>query len=233
MWYLYRKFDICIICSHLIFLPDWTWKCFHDLSYNECILTQQLWLRWTANLLPLDFLLSWSCIELQRTKLREQNIPYDIYHLSLHHPPSHFPNHHHLTLRHSPSSDWPPGLLLSDPCVRCHTFSGSQTTGPVGWGLGMRIGSRRGLTSGWNAQPHADTTGWAETGTRGAAAPASSIPPAAEQERENQAGACGVSVHATAEPSLLWDPSHSAKIASYKSWQCTSESHCWYSTFFK
>lgn len=28
---------------------------------------------------------------------------------------------------------------------------------------------------------------------------------------------CGVVVHTAAELSLLWDPSHSAKIASYKS----------------
>lgn len=35
------------------------------------------------------------------------------------------------------------------------------------------------------------------------------------------------------EPSLHAEPSHSAKIASYKSQQCHSESHCWYSTFSK
>lgn len=43
----------------------------------------------------------------------------------------------------------------------------------------------------------------------------------------------GVAMQTAAQLSLLWDPSHSAEIASYKSWQCTSESHCWYSTFFK
>lgn len=43
----------------------------------------------------------------------------------------------------------------------------------------------------------------------------------------------GVAMQTAAQLSLLWDPSHSAENASYKSWQCTSESHCWYSTFFK
>ncbi|KAK5864638.1 hypothetical protein PBY51_015867 [Eleginops maclovinus] len=43
-------------------------------------------------------------------------------------------------------------------------------------------------------------------------------PCAAEKYKERESRAvAGVVVHSAAELSLLWDPSHSAKIASYKS----------------
>lgn len=60
----------------------------------------------------------------------------------------------------------------------------------------------------------------------------------ADLSRERSAGERQSSVPQNSQGEPSWalpalEPSHSAKIASYKSWQCPSESHCWYSTFFK